>query len=120
MISSSIQLNALKLDVFLGWPDAERMQQQTIFVDVHLRFPLPPKACISDDLQDTFCYDTLVKQIKTHLGHRHFRLLEYLGQDIYQCIKQNLQNDILVKIHLTKQPAIENLTGGVTFFYGDE
>lgn len=120
MISSSIQLNALKLEIFLGWLDSERMQQQTIFADIHLGFLTPPKACISDDLQDTFCYDMLISQIKTHLANRHFRLIEYLGQDIYQYLKQILNPGISIKISLTKKPAIENLTGGVTFFYGDE
>jgi dihydroneopterin aldolase len=77
-------------------------------------------ACTTDQLSDTYCYDTLVNTIKTSVATRNFRLLEHLGREIHQTVKNSLASDIKVSIRITKKPAILNLTGGVTFCYSDE
>ncbi|EKD72379.1 MAG: dihydroneopterin aldolase [uncultured bacterium] len=115
-----ITLNGLELSVNLGWPQGERIKQQMITADVTLFFAAPPTACVTDQLADTYCYDKLVASIKTNLATRHFRLLEHLGHEIYQLIKQQITSDVRVQVHLTKKPAILHLTGGVTFCYGDK
>jgi dihydroneopterin aldolase len=58
-----ITLNTLELSVHLGWPDAERAVPQIVHLDVRLSFPAPPVGCMTDDLSDTHCYDTLISQI---------------------------------------------------------
>lgn len=118
--TSSLLLRALELEVVLGWPEEERAQTQKVALDIHMQFLQPPIACETDDLHDTYCYDTLVQKIKKHVSTRPFRLLENLGYEIYQHIKQNLKTDISVCIRITKKPAIDNLTGGVSFTFGDE
>lgn len=117
--TSSLLLRALELEVILGWPEEERAQTQKVSLDIHMQFPQPPSACETDELDDTHCYDTLVQKIKHHISTRHFRLIENLGYEIYQHIKQNLTTDTSVCIRITKKPAIENLTGGVSFAFGD-
>jgi len=117
---SSITLNSLELSVNLGWPQGERVKQQIITLDVAIHFSEPPLACTSDQLADTYCYDTLVNTIKASVATRNFRLLEHVGHEIHQLVKQSLRSDIRVHIRVTKKPAILNLTGGVTFSYGDE
>lgn len=66
MISSCLTLNGLELHIYLGWPTAERLQLQTVKVDITIQFTTPPSACTTDNLQDTFCYDALVTLLKTH------------------------------------------------------
>ncbi len=116
---SSITLNRLELSVNLGWPQGERIKQQIVTLDVTIRFKEPPKGCSTDQLADTYCYDALVKTIKSYIATRNFRLLEHLGYEIHRLIKQSLAPDMAVEINITKKPAILNLTGGVTFCYSD-
>lgn len=116
---SSIKLNGLELSVKLGWPQDERLKEQIIRLDVIIRFSEPPKACHSDDLEDTHCYDALTEIIKQFVASRKFRLLEHLGLEIYNLIKHELSPDKEVCVQITKKPAILNLTDGVTFCYGD-
>ena len=114
-----ITLNSLEVPVKLGWTEEERSHEQLISIDVTIQFAEPPKACTTDLLNDTHCYDSLVTAIKTSINDREFRLLEYLGYALYQTIKPHFSPDTLIQIHITKKPAILNLTKGVTFSYGD-
>src|SRR3990167_9291872 len=118
-ISTRIQLHGLELNVYLGWPKAERLQQQTVILDVTLIFAKPPHACVTDNLHDTYCYDTLVSKIKKEVESRKFRLVEHLGCEIYRIIKSNLSKDTMIHLSVTKKPAIPNLTGGISFYYED-
>jgi len=115
----SINLNSLELSVKLGWPQDERLKEQIIRLDVVIRFLKPPKACQSDDLEDTHCYDALIEIIKQFVAARKFRLLEHLGSQIYTLIKKELSDNAEARVKITKKPAILNLTDGVTFCYGD-
>jgi len=117
---SKITLNNLELSVNLGWPQGERVKQQIVTLDVVLHFSKPPLACTTDQLADTYCYHTLINTIKKNLEQRHFRLIEHLGFELYQTIRQSLSSDTRIQLRLTKKPAILNLTDGVTFCYGDE
>lgn len=112
-------LNGLKLSVNLGWPQGERKKTQIVSLDVIIAFPHPPLGCTTDQLKDTHCYDALINIIKKNVADRDFRLLEHLGYEIHRIIKENLPADFNVHINLTKKPAILNLTGGVTFSYGN-
>jgi FolB domain-containing protein len=116
---SRIHLAGLELSLFLGWPESERETPQTILLDVCIQFLEPPSACISDDLSDTFCYESLVNAIKATVQARPFRLLEHLGHTIYQTIKALLPHPHTLQICVKKQPNIPHLTGGVSFHYGD-
>ena len=117
---SIMQLNALELSVNLGWPKGERNKSQIVALDVTIYFPTPPKGCVTDQLEDTCCYDTLIHSIKQGIADRDFRLLEHLAHEIHQIITQNVPPELLIYVKLTKHPAILNLTGGVTFCYGNK
>lgn len=117
---SSIILSGLILNVFLGWPESERLSEQAITLDIHIRFSDAPKGCITDKLEDTDCYDTLVRIVKDKIQLQQFKLLEHLGHVLYQTIKSAVSNPAHITIRVTKRPDISNLTGGVTFCYGDD
>jgi FolB domain-containing protein len=119
-MQSSIWLKSLSLDVNLGWPEEERLTKQTVFVDIQLRFEQPPLACQTDDLSHTYCYDTLVNQLKINLLTRSFKLLEHLGYELFKLVKQSVGTQTSVLITITKNPNIADLTNGVCFSYGDD
>jgi dihydroneopterin aldolase len=116
---SVIHLRAIELNLHLGWPEAERKEKQIILVDLHLHFSTPPKACETDDLKDTYCYDQLIQKIVKETTSREFRLIEYLAQHIYQIIRLTFTEIAAIQVAVSKKPAIPQLTGGVVFSYGD-
>ncbi|HSW69186.1 MAG TPA: dihydroneopterin aldolase [Gammaproteobacteria bacterium] len=117
---ASMHLNGLELSVNLGWPKGERKKSQIVMLDVTIHFSKIPLGCTTDQLEDTYCYDALIKTIKNNVTGRDFRLLEHLGFELHRIVTENLPPDCKISIKLTKRPAILNLTGGVTFCYGFE
>lgn len=114
-----IILQGLTYDVNLGWPKEERVEKQTIVMDVIIAFLNEPAACKSDILEDTYCYKKLIEQIGDFLNSKQFRLIERLGFEVQELIKAILPFANVTTVNITKQPAIANLTGGVLFSYGD-
>lgn len=119
-MQSSMVLNNLELSVRLGCLPIEQMQDQTIGVDIKLQFSNAPRACQTDNLDDTICYDLLISKIKNELASRKFRLIEHLGHEIYQIVRKNASSDVFIGIRIKKKPLIINLKEGVTFHYGDK
>lgn len=117
----SIVLNQLELSVYLGQLLAERRSKQVVSLSITIQFLKPLRACTTDKLKDTDCYDQLITAIKKNINkQREFRLLEHLGYEVYKSTKQFLSTPALVHICITKKPAIPNLIGGVSFYYGDK
>jgi dihydroneopterin aldolase len=119
-LNTSITLRGLKLNVFLGWPEQERATAQIVVADIHLQFPATLKACQSDNLEDTICYDTLVTNLVANLQTRSFKLLEHFGHEVYQLVKQAVTPNIKISIRILKHPPVPNLSGGVMFYCGEE
>lgn len=119
-IKSRLLIQGLELHVHLGWPESERTEQQAVFIDLDISFPNPPKACVSDELDDSVCYSALVQLIQDKMAAKSFRLVEHLSYDIYCLVKSQLPDKSRALVRLTKYPDIEKLTGGVCFVYGDE
>jgi 7,8-dihydroneopterin aldolase/epimerase/oxygenase len=117
--NSSLSLRGLELKVFLGWPAEERAQLQTVSVDIEIEFATALQACVSDNLDDTFCYNELIQTLEKKIAAREFHLLEHLAFELYQAVKQTIQLDAKVGIHVKKMPAIPQLTGGAIFYFGD-
>ena len=117
--TSSLALNGLQLSVFLGVYPEEKIKQQTVNIDAIVRFPTPPKACESDRLDDTYCYDKIIKYLKEQLGTRRFQLVEHFSQTLYELLKAYFPAGVALAVRVTKQPGIPELTRGVSFEYGD-
>ena len=119
MIYSSLSIRGFEMRICLGWPDAERMHEQLVLLDIDILFPTPPRACETDHLDDTVCYDNLTRALHEKMHAQSFHLVEYLAHAIYHFIKPQFSADAMVTVRLTKHPRIEGLTGGVCFSYGD-
>lgn len=119
-ITSRLVLSQLELPIYLGWTETERSQQQAVFIDIYIQFSEPPLACKTDQLSDTYCYDALIKLVKAKIITRTFCLVEHVAYEIYHVVKHYLGSDKHVLINIIKKPPIENLTGGISFHYGDK
>ncbi|OGT61503.1 MAG: hypothetical protein A3F14_03980 [Gammaproteobacteria bacterium RIFCSPHIGHO2_12_FULL_43_28] len=117
---SSLSILGLELYVHLGWPDQERKEKQLVKLDIHLTFVNPPKACQSDLLTDTICYAGLIDQLHDYLANKTFHLIEHLTNEIYQFLKSCLPAGTMLRVILTKHPAITGLTGGICFSLANE
>jgi dihydroneopterin aldolase len=109
----------LALNLHLGWPEKERLEKQTVSVDIEIQLSEPPKACTTDQLDDTFCYADLINDMRDQVTNRSYRLLEHLCHDIYHHIKPRLPSYATIQVRVTKHPMIDDLNGGICFSYGD-
>ena len=109
---TSLSLKQLRVPVFLGVTSKERAEQQLVKIDLKLIFRDLPRACATDRLEDTLCYATLASNIRQFCSTKVFHLIEHLGYQLYQFIKQSLAGvDINLCIH--KNPPIEGLDGSI-------
>ena len=118
---AQLNLDQLELNLSLGWSEAERGQKQIILLDIMINFAEPPKACITDQLEDTYCYDTLIKQLVETIAPKSFKLIEHLAYEIYVFIKKFFSQAVSVNIIVTKKPILSTdvILKGARFSYGD-
>lgn len=114
-----LSINQLELFVQLGCSSEEKQKSQLIIVDMYFILPAEYPACASDDLKDTFCYDTLINKLKIFLQDKQYHLIEKISQDIYAFVQSKIPSDITLNIRLTKYPPIAGLKQGVSFYMGD-
>ena len=114
-----LSLNQLEIELFLGWPDDERLRKQIVVLDLDIHFPATPKACTTDHLDDTYCYRRLIESLRAKLSEHKFHLIEHVTLEIYQQLKSLLPAQTKINVSLTKRPQIDGL-GSVTFQHGDE
>lgn len=116
---STLSIHQLQLNVHLGWPKEERLNKQTIWIDIHIQFKKTLSACYTDDLSDTLCYQTLLEGLKERIVCKEFRLIEHLAYTVYQDIKKQIAFEHILNITLSKKPSILNSIEKVSFSFGD-
>ena len=115
---SAISLDDMLLKVKLGLTDREKDIPQDIKISFKLFFPDAPKACESDNINDTICYYEIFKAIKEHCAQNSYRLLEYLCHQLYKEIRKMADSSIKIWIKIEKcNPPIEGFDGVTAFEY---
>ena len=74
-----LKLNGITVDCVLGDLPEEREREQQVTVDVALGMDLRP-ACLSDSIDDTVDYATLIGEIRDALKASRCRLLEHAAE----------------------------------------
>lgn len=117
-LKTSLSLKNLIIPIHIGWSELEREKAQDITVNILIEFAVPPLACETDELEDTICYKTLSDKIRQYCTSREFKLIEYLGYQLYQFIKEqlSLKTDITISIVKPRSPF---LTESRTFNISD-
>ncbi len=106
-LHSALFVRALELNFNFGWRRKERSKEQGVLLDLDIRLPKPPKACVTDELDDTVCYASLSDQIREELGDKKYRLIEHLSRDIYDIVIKQLPKKSRLIVRITKFPKIK-------------
>lgn len=117
---ATLTLEQLHLDLHLGVTEDEQRTPQKVLIFLTLFFPELPQACINDSLEDTVCYHKLCTEIHNYCTGKTFKLIEYLGYQLYLVARKITPPS--VKIHITVEkcnPPIEYLHGSALFTYTD-
>ncbi len=103
----------ISLDVKLGHSEEERSSLQRVLVQVTFGFEAIPLVCTTDNLHDTLCYATLIDELQTFCDDRSFKLIEALGYQLYQFLKQKIMatrsEKITVFLRVIKNPPLSTL-----------
>ena len=114
MAKSKLEINGLNLEIKLGLTEEERLKPQNVEFYISIEFDIIPMACNSDIIEETICYDDLVKLIKNFCEDKEFKLIEYLCHSLYQYFKTiYLKQEIKLKI--CKNPPIKEIHGNCCF-----
>src|SRR5262245_31578345 len=117
---SLLEFRAARLSVRLGCGADERATAQAVDLDVSVRFAKPPRACQSDDLDDTVCYADLIEAARARVAGNEFKLVEHLAQVLYDALRPLVPRDAELWLRVTKlRPPVAELAGGVSFALGD-
>lgn len=118
--NSVISLNDLLIKVNLGVTEEERKKLQDIKISFKLFFNSLPKACESDDLNDTVCYHKISNIAHEHCKSNSVHLLEHLCYEIYKKVRKEIDGGAKIWIKVEKcNPPIEGLVGSTSFEYSD-
>lgn len=112
-----IFLQEVKVQTILGVPDWERLQPQTVVLDIELAMP-HSRSCQTDAIEDTIDYGRIVVRIRERLQEKSFRLVEALAEDIAHMIMHEFGTP-WIKIRVAKPgilPGVKQL--GVTLERG--
>ncbi|MFA6916742.1 MAG: dihydroneopterin aldolase [Parachlamydiales bacterium] len=80
-VDAIISLRKLKVVCLIGTEPHERLEEQTIEIDVDLA-PVDSKACLSDHLDDAIDYTIVAKICEETATNGKFRLIEALAYAI--------------------------------------
>jgi dihydroneopterin aldolase len=111
-----LRVHALKLPVRLGCGEEERSQAQWVEWDVDLHFSARPRACDSDDLAHTLCYDQISRLIASVCERKPYHLLEHLADEAARAIRPHLLSVSQLRLRVRKlKPPIPYETQGTSF-----
>lgn len=103
--SGVLFLRDLKFQVRLGVPDEERAKKQEVLVSIEIIFLENSEMYQSDNVEDSICYDSLIKDISRYLEDKSWKLLEKLTYDLYELIKARaIPNKVSVNVE--KSPIV--------------
>jgi len=119
-VYSSLKIKDFSLLIKLGVNLEERMVPQEILVSIEIRFKTPPKGTKTDQIDNTICYSDVCSIIENYLITREYNLIEKLGGDLFQLLREIIgrDNQIWIQVHKINPP-IKGLRGGAIFCLGD-
>ncbi|MDK2126573.1 dihydroneopterin aldolase [Parachitinimonas caeni] len=95
-----IFLHGVRAKTLIGVYEWERIAPQVVEVDLEIGIP-SPRACYSDQLNDTIDYAKVVDRLRHVLAEQHFLLLEALAEYIAQDLMREFAAP-WIKVGVTK------------------
>ncbi len=117
--TSCLRVNRVRLDVALGCEPEERANPQAVEVNVAFFFPEVTNASYKDS-GDFVCYGKLSFALQKMCEGKEFRLIEYLGMEMYQVARNTTPLEVKITLTLTKcDVPVDFVHGGASFSYTD-
>ncbi len=118
-----VSVNRLQVHAHLGFYTGERANPQPVEVCFRLYYPEPP-AHTSDDEADFIDYGQLCKVLTDLIASRSFKLVEYMGSELFRHLRADLDargaSHIKLWLRLNKIAApLPGLIGGASFTHCD-
>ena len=92
----------------LGWPENERLKQQVVTLDIDIEFSQSPKACETDQLEDTINYQLVCASIRKLFVSGTYCLLERCADLIATHLLTNFAVERVI-VHVAKSGVIKNV-----------
>src|SRR5262249_5346767 len=113
----------LRYQAHLGFYDDERAGLQPVEISLRLYFPGQPDWA-GDDHAAFIDYARMVKLYKDAIEGKEFRLIEYMGQEMFALTRRFLDahngGEVKLWMRLTKcAPPIEAVKGGASYIHSD-
>ena len=120
MSRPELTIRAISLPMRLGCSADERLNPQPVEIDLTIRFQTPPRAMVTDRVEDTVCYDALVGAIKEVASDREFSLIEHLANEILTSLRRIVEAEHELRVTVRKvSPPVPEITKGAEFTVGD-
>ncbi len=119
MNEAVLVLEGLVLRVKVGCSREERAKPAALIFDFALRFKRPPRACRTDDLNDTVCYAHFSELTRKRATGKEFKLIEHLGTVVYETLRAELPRGCELAVRVSKRrPPIPGVEGAARFITG--
>jgi dihydroneopterin aldolase len=114
-----VSVNRLQVHAHLGFYTGERAKLQPIELCFRLYFPKEPSCSVNDEA-DFIDYGALCKVLTDLIASRDFKLIEFMGAELFRTLRADLDarggEDIKLWLRLNKIAApVPGLTGGASF-----
>ena len=120
MSHPELTISGVLLPIRLGCSVDERLDPQPVEIDLTIRFGTPPRGMVTDRLEDTVSYDSLVGAIKEVASDREFSLIEHLANEIFVSLRSIVGPEHELRVTVRKvSPPIPEITKGAEFTVGD-
>lgn len=121
--ASIFTINRLRVEALLGFYEHELSTRQPVDIELRLYFAAPP-AGAQDDHAGVIDYALLSEQLVHCATHRHYRLIEYLGEQLFATARNFLDErqaaEVKIWLRMTKvSPAVPHLREGASFIRSD-
>lgn len=121
MTKTQLHIDNIQLLAHVGQGARERSVPQAMRIDITITFKKVPRACYTDQLADTVCYDQLVSLLVAHCHGKSFALIEGMAYDLFNAVKRVLPRETILRLSLTKlHPPVAAIKGSSSFSYEDE
>jgi dihydroneopterin aldolase len=117
---SVVSLDDLLVQMNIGVGEEERSEKQDIKMSFKLFYQNMPKACETDNIEDTNCYHEIYKVTHDYCSKNTLKLLEFLCFQVHRKIREITAKDIKIWVRAEKcKPPIDNFSGTTSFEYSD-
>lgn len=112
----TLKVPEIVVPVKIGVETSERVNFQYVYISLEINFRKKNRAIITDNIEDTICYDRLSKSILSFCSTKEFKLIENLAHEVFLLVQKKLDiKDKLIVGVKKKFNNIDYLPQGVEF-----